>query len=103
MMFSGRVYKDDKFWLAEIPIIDAMTQGNTREHALEMVADMLETMVNKKELQVEIISSSDDKFEIGSQDSNALTAFLAQRKQEITGSNDLEKEYTSYPMIQKAA
>ncbi len=29
MRFSGKVYKDGKFWLAEIPILDVMTQGHT--------------------------------------------------------------------------
>ena len=28
MRFSGKIYKDGKFWLAEIPILDAITQGN---------------------------------------------------------------------------
>jgi predicted RNase H-like HicB family nuclease len=30
MRFSGQIYKDGQFWLAEIPILDAMTQGHTR-------------------------------------------------------------------------
>lgn len=47
MRFPGKIYKDGKFWLAEIPILEAMTQGHTRKEALEMVADMVETMVNK--------------------------------------------------------
>ena len=36
MRFSGKIYKDGKFWLAEIPILDAMTQGYTRKNAVEM-------------------------------------------------------------------
>ena len=30
MRVQGRVFKDGKFWLAEVPILDAMTQGFTR-------------------------------------------------------------------------
>ncbi|MBC8457698.1 MAG: hypothetical protein H8D67_06875 [Deltaproteobacteria bacterium] len=30
MRFSGKIYKDGRFWLAEIPILDAMTRGHTR-------------------------------------------------------------------------
>ena len=46
MRFSGKVYKDGKYWLAEIPIFDLMTQGKTKKEAYEMVVDILETMVN---------------------------------------------------------
>jgi len=53
MRFPGKIYKDGKFWLAEIPILEAMTQGHTRKKALEMVADMVETMVNKKGFKLE--------------------------------------------------
>jgi len=56
MRFFGKVYKDGKFWLAEIPILDAMTQGHTRKEAFEMVADMLETMVNKEGFKIQIFN-----------------------------------------------
>ncbi len=29
MRFSGTIYKDGKFWLAEIPILDLMPQGRS--------------------------------------------------------------------------
>jgi len=45
--FQGKVYKDGKFWLAEIPILDAMTQGYTRKEAYIMVKDLLETLANR--------------------------------------------------------
>ena len=31
MRVQGRIFKDGKFWLAEVPILDAMTQGSTRK------------------------------------------------------------------------
>lgn len=46
MRFSGKIFKDGHFWLAEIPILDLMTQGQTKTEAYEMVADMLESLVN---------------------------------------------------------
>ena len=33
MRFYGKVYKDGKFWLAEMPLLDTMTQGHTRKEA----------------------------------------------------------------------
>ncbi|MFA5904397.1 MAG: helix-turn-helix transcriptional regulator [Desulfobacula sp.] len=43
MRFSGTIYKDGKFWLAEIPILDLMTQGRTKKEAYEMIADRMGT------------------------------------------------------------
>ena len=42
MRFQGKVYKDGKFWLAEIPMLDAMTQGYTKKEACVMVKDLIE-------------------------------------------------------------
>ena len=44
MRFCGKVYKDGKFWLTEVPILDAMTQGHTRKEALAMIEDLLESL-----------------------------------------------------------
>lgn len=85
MRFSGNIYKDGKFWLAEIPILDAMTQGHTRKEALEMAADMIETMANKEGFRVEVSFSSGDKFEVGSADPKPLISLLLKRKREISG------------------
>jgi len=85
MRFSGKVYKDGKFWLAEIPILDVMTQGYTRKEAFEMVADMLETMVNKEEFQIQFFKGSHGEFEVGSIDSRSLISLLLQRKRERSG------------------
>ena len=61
MRFSGKIYKDGRFWLAEIPILDVMTQGHTRKGALEMAADMVETMANKEGFRVEVALVSGNK------------------------------------------
>ncbi len=60
MRFSGKIYKDGKFWLAEIPILDLMTQGRTKKEACEMVADMLETMVNKEGFKIDVYKKKKD-------------------------------------------
>lgn len=41
MELEAKVYKDGKFWLAEIPGLDAMTQGRTRKEALAMAKDLV--------------------------------------------------------------
>jgi len=85
MRFSGKIYKDGRFWLAEIPILDVMTQGHTRKEALEMAADMVETMANKEGFRVEVALVSGNEFEVGSTDHNSLISLLLKRKREISG------------------
>jgi DNA-binding XRE family transcriptional regulator/predicted RNase H-like HicB family nuclease len=85
MRFSGKIYKDGKFWLAEIPILDLMTQGHTKKEAFEMVADMLESLVNKKDFKVKIFIKSKNSFEVGSLQSKYLISLLLQRKRENSG------------------
>jgi hypothetical protein len=85
MRFSGKVYKDGKFWLAEIPILDAMTQGYTKKEAYEMVLDMIKTMVNKEGFQVELFKGKNGAFEIASSDSRYMVSLLLQRKRQISG------------------
>ena len=85
MRFSGKIYKDGKFWLAEIPILDLMTQGRTKKEAYVMVADMLETMVNKEDFKINVFKGKNDTFEVGTLDSKHLVSLLLQRKRELSG------------------
>ena len=64
MRFAGRVYKDGKFWLAEVPVLDAMTQGRTRLEAFAMLADLLETLVDRPEFTVRVHPGDGDHFEV---------------------------------------
>src|SRR5215467_4423556 len=68
MRLHGRVYKDGKFWLAEVPLLDAMTQGRTRKEALAMVADLLETLANRPGFAVHVHAGKHDTFEVSAAD-----------------------------------
>ena len=85
MRFSGNIYKDGKFWLAEIPILDLMTQGRTKREAYEMVADILDTMVNQKDFEITVFKGKKDTFEVGSSDAKYFVRLLLQRKRELSG------------------
>lgn len=45
MELEGRVWKDGKFWLVEVPILDAMTQGKSRRDALRMIEDAVTGLI----------------------------------------------------------
>lgn len=85
MRFSGKIYKNGKFWLAEIPILDVMTQGHSRKEAFEMVRDLIETMADKEGFHVSVYSNRQVYFEIGSEDTRTLVSILLQRKRELSG------------------
>ena len=85
MRFHGRIYKDGEFWLAEIPILDAMTQGRTRKDALGMVEDLLETLANRQGFSLALHPGKQDDFEVSSSDARTMTSLLLRRQREGSG------------------
>ena len=61
---SRRVYEGRRFWLAELPALDVMTQGRTTDGACTMVKDMLETLVNLPGFSVQVDPDEDGAFEV---------------------------------------
>jgi hypothetical protein len=85
MRLHGRVYKDGKFWLAEVPLLDAMTQGRTRKEALAMVADLLETLANRPGFSVQVHPGTHEAFEVSAADTRGLMSLLLRRQRERSG------------------
>ena len=85
MRFSGRVYEEGKFWLAEVPVLDAMTQGRTRKEALDMAGDLLESLANRPGFSVTVHPEHGDEFEVSSQDTRGLVSLLLRRQRERSG------------------
>ena len=80
MRLAGRVFKVDKFWAIEVPILGVVTQGYTKKEAYEMIADAIESLVNKKGFKIEVFPGKGQYFELGSPDLSTLTAFLLRRQ-----------------------
>ena len=85
MRFEGRLVRDGKWWLAEIPLLEATTQGRTRKEALLMVGDWLETMVDRKGFRATVFARGKAEFEIAGSDAAAMTALLLRRRRELSG------------------
>jgi DNA-binding XRE family transcriptional regulator len=85
MRFYGKVYKDGKFWLAELPLLDAMTQGHTRKEAYAMVEDLLESLANRPGFKVIVHPGKHGDFEISSTDSRVLISLFLRRQRERSG------------------
>lgn len=85
MRFYGKVYRDGNFWLAEVPIFEAMTQGRTRKEALLMIGDWFESMINKPGFSATIYPGNKGEFEVGAEDVRAMIGLLLKRQREISG------------------
>lgn len=85
MRFYGKVYKDGKFWLAEVPLLEAMTQGHTRKEAFAMVKDLLETLVNRPGFSVTVHTGKQGDFEVSSNDPRSLISLFLRRQRERSG------------------
>jgi predicted RNase H-like HicB family nuclease len=85
--FEGKLTRDGKFWLAEIPILDAMTQGRTRKEALQMAGDWLESMIGGEDFKATVHPRGRDEFEISGNDPAAMTALLLRRRRQASGAS----------------
>ncbi len=85
MRLAGRIWKDGKFWLAEVPMLDAMTQGRSRRGAFRMMADLVQTVANKDGFHVGVFPGARNTFEIASDDAAALVAIVLRRQREKHG------------------
>lgn len=85
MRFSGRVYRDGSWWLAEVPVFEAATQGRTRRGALEMMEDWFASMVNEPGFAAETHFEHGDHFEITASDLKAMIRLLLQRQRQRSG------------------
>ena len=87
MRFEGKLTRDGRFWLAEIPLLDALTQGRTRREAFDMIADWLETMVNRPGFRARVHPRGKNEFEVSGSDTAAMTALLLRRLRQASGTS----------------
>ena len=80
MRVQGRIYEDGGFWLVEVPMLDAMTQGTTKDEALIMAKDLVETLANKPTFSATVHVWGNGNIEISSNDARSLVALIRQRQ-----------------------
>ena len=82
---QGRIFEDGGFWLAEVPMLDAMTQGTSKADALDMVKDVVETLANRPGFSATVHSCADGNIELGSDDVRGLVALILHRHRTRNG------------------
>lgn len=85
MRFAGRVFRVGRYWAVEVPILDVVSQGRTRKDALEMIADAVESLINRSDFKLDVYPGAGEHFEVGSEDQATLTAFLLRRARQRAG------------------
>ena len=83
MKFQGKAFKNGKFWLADIPFLELMTQGRTKKELLLMVEDLFVTLAGKKGFEVNVKCTKDGIIEIGSNDNKVMVGLLLKRKRQL--------------------
>ncbi len=93
MEMEGKIWKDGRFWLVEVPALDAMTQGKTRKEALAMVKDLVFEMARSyfgdeigKDFSITVIDYKKNVIGITAHDSKLLLALSLRRQREKSGS-----------------
>jgi hypothetical protein len=84
MRFEGRVWKDkgSKYWLVEVPLLDVMTQGTSKDNAYYMIADAIEGLINRKGFKVDVRPLGSESFTVGTTMENAMIALMLKRQRE---------------------
>lgn len=88
MRFEGRLSRDGRFWIAEVPVLGVATQGRSRKDALEMIADAMETLTWDLGCEVTVHPGRGDRFEVSATEPMALIA-LALSNRRAAGSLSL--------------
>ena len=93
MEMEGKIWKDGKFWLVEVPALDAMTQGETRKEALSMIEDLVFEMAKsyfkdevEKDFAVTVIDYKKDGIGVTASDNKLFLALSLRRQREKSGS-----------------
>jgi hypothetical protein len=81
MKLEGRIWKSrtSKFWLAEVHDLDLVTQGRSRKDAATMLADAIESLVNRDDFRVQVKIGSRGACSVGSNDDLRFAALMVRR------------------------
>jgi hypothetical protein len=92
MELEGKLWKKGKFWLVEVPAVEVMTQGYSREEALKMIADAIEGLVacyfpdKAKDFHVLVQEYKKGIIGVSTSNNSLMLAFSLKRQREVSKS-----------------
>jgi len=92
MEMEGKIWKEGKFWLVDVPALDAMTQGKTRKKALAMLEDLVLEMTKSyfeeemgKDFFITVLDYKKDVVGVTASDNRLFLALSLRRQREKSG------------------
>src|SRR2546430_2201188 len=85
MRLEGKIWKQGRHWLVEVPLLDLMTQGRSKRDAMSMLEDAVDSLVNRPSFHAEVIPCKGDRVELASNADSLLVALLLRRQREARG------------------
>ena len=84
MRFGRRVFKVQRYYAIEVPILGITTQGRTKKEAFEMIKDAVESLINKEGFVAEIHPGKGEYFD-SINNPGTLSAFLLRQLRQRSG------------------
>lgn len=69
--------------MVEVPELNVATQGKSRAHALHMLADAIESLVNKKGFKISVTKPQQGSFLTSANDPKIFMAFFLKQQREL--------------------
>jgi predicted RNase H-like HicB family nuclease len=91
MELEGKIWKDGKFWIVEVPSLNISTQGKSRKNALLMIKDAVYELIKSyydkisDKFEISIHDYKREAFGLTSNDNKLLLSFLLIRQREESG------------------
>lgn len=92
MELEGKIWKSGKFWLVEVPALQMMTQGHSREEAINMIIDAIEGLIEcyfpneSKDFKVSVLQYKRGIIGISTSNNSLMLAFSLRRQREVSKS-----------------
>jgi predicted RNase H-like HicB family nuclease len=92
MELEGKIWKDGKLWLIEVPAIEVMTQGHSRKEALKMLCDAIEGLVScyfpdqSEDFKVSVHDYKKGIIGVSTSNNSLMLAFSLRRQREVSKS-----------------
>jgi len=71
--------KSGRYWAVEVPILDVASQGRSKADAFVMIADAIESLVDRPGFRIQVFPGAGGDFEVGATDEAVLAALLLRR------------------------
>jgi predicted RNase H-like HicB family nuclease len=91
MELEGKIWKEGKWWVVEVPCLNLTSQGKTKKDAFLMIKDAVLELIKSyfsdlsEEFNITVHDYKDDIFGLTSNDNKILLSFLLIRQREESG------------------